>query len=230
MQRIAVAREFDWPEQALLDALDIGMREANLGDIRDYFRRRTAHHDSVGRSREIEAFMRRVSDSVGRVAGETGGDTLSEVQRGPRVFISYAHEGSGLGSWWNKSVLYFADALGEHQLEVDLDQYARAIERDWSQWGPEAIERADYVLCLASERYLKEWRVDLETDHGSHRRRGAASDEARTIRAARLDRKVKVMFVVLPGKSVDHIPTSMEGLHWEMVEDISKDGWSLSPS
>ena len=96
-----------------------------------------------------------------------------------------------------------------------MDQYGRHLGRDWSVWGPQAVERADMVVCAASPDYREKWG---KTD-GS-----GASEEARTIRSTLAAGKIEILFVVLPTRTPDDIPLQMQGLHWETVNSVDQDG------
>lgn len=66
--RIAVSRGFDWPEQALLDALKVGLRREDLGEISTYF----AREPDRKRKAETSAFLKRVAGEVGRLRERRG--------------------------------------------------------------------------------------------------------------------------------------------------------------
>jgi hypothetical protein len=79
----------------------------------------------------------------------------------PRVFLSYAHE-PGIPHHRNKA-LQMAQALRLNGIDAMIDQY---VENDppphWPGWMIDQIERADFVLCIASPRYKE--RVDSKGD------------------------------------------------------------------
>lgn len=130
------------------------------------------------------------------------------------VFISYSHESQNADGQWMMSVRTFARILADQGISVMLDQFGKHLSRDWSIWGPMAIERADVVLCLASPEYRAKWFASV----GS-----GAADEARTIRE-KLAQGKEVAFVVLPGQVGEDIPDGMTSIHWFTVSEISEQG------
>lgn len=130
------------------------------------------------------------------------------------AFISYSHEGEEPDGPWMTLVRKFAKALTDNGIAVELDQWGEHLNRDWSIWGPSAVDRADIVLCLASPDYRNKWMASS----GS-----GAADEARTIRSKRATGK-KVSFVVLPDRSDADIPDDMAAFHRYNVPAVTDSG------
>ena len=129
------------------------------------------------------------------------------------VMISYSHEGEN--TEWMRLVRTFSTALRkDFGIPVVFDQYGSHMGKDWSVWGPKAINDADVVLCLASPTYKEDWYGDRES---------GAADEARMVRAKRREGK-SVSFVVLPGRSQMDIPGEMTGPNWFIISSIDAEG------
>jgi hypothetical protein len=72
--RIAVDRTFDWPEQALLRALQIDMVSMDLDRVSSYFEPRTTHHEAASghaESRKVVRFLEQVREVVGVSGAES---------------------------------------------------------------------------------------------------------------------------------------------------------------
>jgi hypothetical protein len=221
--KIAISRRFDWPEQALLNALEIEMEAEDLGAVSKYF------DPEEPQEEETAEFLREMREepcglpagSASMPFGSAGSrpDRSSglEMEPKPKVFISYSHEKQE-GDGWKEDVRKFARVLSDSGLMVKLDQVGTHVDRDWNQWGPTELAASDYVVCPASPRYREEW------DKAEGGKRGGAAIEAQTIRELWRDGRVKVLFVLLPGRSCDDIPDSFRGKHFEKVESIDPDG------
>jgi len=71
----------------------------------------------------------------------------------PTVFISYAHDNTA----HEERVLAFSNKLLTHYINSNCDQYIEDgnPERGWPNWMEENIRVSDFVLIVASERYLE---------------------------------------------------------------------------
>ncbi len=238
IERIAISRSFDWPEQALLDALKITMQEVDLKRLSRYFDQKSTHHENqLGESRNVTRYLQRVRAAVdaqvraevpvgvGAVAQDeigSRGARGDEVPR-PRVFISYSHEGEGRDGPWMSQVRSLADLLYELGFDIEFDQWGNHLGRDWSQWGPNAVLASDCVLCVASPEYEVRWRD--EAKDGSRGSSGGAAGEARAIRSAYDNETIDgYLFVVLPGRNKRDIPENERGRQYELVSQIDDDG------
>jgi TIR domain-containing protein len=223
IRRIAVSRHFDWPEQALLDALTIEMHAIDLIEVSGYFAVPSSHHESsLPNSKDVVGFLQHVGDTVGVVQrgddsnGDAAGATAAEAggsRTPPKVFVSYSHEDEPINSEWNSLVATFAEYLEQHGIDVDFDQYDSHLGRDWSIWGPQAVQRAEIVVCIASPGYAHGW--DMSAGSG-------VADEATMIRNLRTEKPI--LFVVFPGRSSKDIPVAMKNLHFAQVGSIDDAG------
>ena len=126
--------------------------------------------------------------------------------RGPRVFISYAHD----SEQHKESVREFARFLrGEVGIDVRIDQWHDGVRRDWAAWATHQVSRADYILAIASPAYKE--RAD---DHAFPCDGRGSQFEAALLRdLLTSDRPTwlrKVLPVVLPGRRVDEIPAFLQ--------------------
>ena len=129
--------------------------------------------------------------------------------------MSYSHEGERPGGPWMSTVRAFADLLNENGIDADLDQYGNHLDRDWGLWGPQAVESAEIIVCIASPDYLKKW----QTPSG-----WGVADEARTIRAKLATGGTGVLLALLPGRSKREIPLDMRTRNYAAVQSINEDG------
>ena len=162
------------------------------------------------------AWVQRVShtgSSVEEIPDQSQGANVPIIPR--KVFASYSHEGEQAGSPWMHAVRSFVDLLNQNGIDADLDQYGNHLDRDWGLWGPQAVEDAEVIVCIASPDYLRKW----QTPTGS-----GVADEARTIRAKLALGGKGVLFVVLPGRSVADIPLDMRSRNYVVVPRIDQVG------
>jgi hypothetical protein len=121
----------------------------------------------------------------------------------PRVFITYAHDSPE----HKTMVLQFAEFLRAHiGLDVHLDSWYDNRRRDWSAWAVEQWTKADYFLVVASPAYRRRADGTAPADEG----RGSQFEAAmlRDNLTKDLHRETeRVLPVVLPGMSVEDIPT-----------------------
>jgi hypothetical protein len=124
-----------------------------------------------------------------------------------RVFISYAHDPDAQGH--RDTVQRLCALLRRHGIDAWLDLYDTHRRQDWPLWMERQVEQADYVLVVASAAYKSRADGVLESGRG----RGV-QHEATILRelvyAHRKKWLAKILPVILPGNSVDDIPTFLQ--------------------
>jgi SEFIR domain len=139
----------------------------------------------------------------------------------PRVFISYAHDHEDHVA----RVGAFARLLVRCGLDVHLDRWDLDRRRDWYLWADEQVERADYVIVVASPacRLAGDGKMD------SDRHQGIQSEMAQLRELLHGDRATwtgKLLPVVLPGGSVADIPLFLQPRTADhfLVSELTRDG------
>lgn len=125
--------------------------------------------------------------------------------RPARVFVSYAHDSSP----HQRLVLRFCERLCRAGVDVRVDEWEDDLRRDWYLWMIEQLEKADYVVVVASPRYRAAGDGTLPPD--SHR--GVQTESAALRNYLHQDRETwtrKILPVILPGRSVDDIPLYLQ--------------------
>lgn len=80
----------------------------------------------------------------------------------PKVFISYSHDNEK----HEQRVLQLASRLRNDGVDAEIDQYEDAPKEGWPQWCERQIERADFVLMVCTETYLRRVRGEEEAGKG----------------------------------------------------------------
>jgi hypothetical protein len=76
---------------------------------------------------------------------------MNNLDRPPRVFISYAHERDIDGH--RKRALDLAQSLRIRGLNANIDQFVEHRPPIWPRWMIDEVRSADFVLCIASPSY-----------------------------------------------------------------------------
>lgn len=121
----------------------------------------------------------------------------------PRVFVTYAHESLAHKDQVREFATFLRADIG---LDVHLDQWYDSRRRDWSAWAIDHLTNADFILVIASPEYKRRADGAAPPDEG----RGSQFEAAiiRDNLTKNLHEQTqRVLPVVLPGRSVDEIPT-----------------------
>jgi hypothetical protein len=127
----------------------------------------------------------------------------TDQQRPPRVFVSYSHDSAAHKELVRRFATFLRAQAG---VDVHLDRWYDDGRRDWSVWAIEQLREADFILVIASPDYRRRADGQAPPEEG----RGAQFEAA--IIRDNLTRNLpgetrRVLPVVLPGRSVDEIPT-----------------------
>jgi hypothetical protein len=139
----------------------------------------------------------------------------------PVAFVSWAHGEPG----WQTTVVEFTFKLRELGIDADIDvTHLHDPAVNWTTLGPRAIEESEFVLIPVSSGYKERWEGDAAPGTGA-----GAAREANTLKALfdkdqkAFQRKVKI--VILPGASLDDIPTELRAIAQRFdVPTIDQDG------
>src|SRR3954466_14825160 len=69
----------------------------------------------------------------------------------PRVFISYSHDGRE----HEDRILFLANRLRQDGVDAIIDQYFSNPPHGWPHWTDREIQKADFVILVCTETYLK---------------------------------------------------------------------------
>jgi tetratricopeptide (TPR) repeat protein len=139
------------------------------------------------------------------LSDERPGSAAAAASWHRRVFVSYAHDSER----HIEQVVRFCRFLREVGVDARLDQWAESSRRDWSTWANEQMEKADFVLVVASPAYKQRAADQVAPNAG----RGVQFEAALIREKLFADRDrwlPRVLPVVLPGLEVDDIPSFLQ--------------------
>jgi hypothetical protein len=148
-------------------------------------------------------------------------DDGDRSKRFTRVFVSYAHDSVEHRAQVRELWLL----LRNNGVDAHMDDMYDTERRDWFAWVIDQIDRADYVLVIASPRY----RAAGDGQGEPNVSRGVQTESALLRDRLHRDREVwlpKLLPVVLPGHEVAEIPEFLQpycASHY-LVRDFSVPG------
>jgi pimeloyl-ACP methyl ester carboxylesterase len=130
------------------------------------------------------------------------------------AFVSWAHpldsEDPEAADQWRVDVFSFTYQLRRLGIHADIDLFhMHDDDVDWSTFGPNAIEQADYVLVVASTDYKDRWEGSGDTTRGAGAAREANVLKSLFERDRALFRK-RVKLILLPGVDVASAPAELQ--------------------
>ncbi|MDT8913394.1 SEFIR domain-containing protein [Amycolatopsis sp. PS_44_ISF1] len=136
----------------------------------------------------------------------SGPDDAGAAPR-PEVFVSYAEDSPAHAS----SVREFSAYLREYTgVNVQLDAWADDSRRDWALWVAERLREAKFVLAIASPQYKRV--VDSGERFAGRPSIGLGAALMRNSLSRDLSGEtMRVLPVILPGRSADDIPDLLCG-------------------
>ncbi|WP_236794611.1 SEFIR domain-containing protein [Amycolatopsis sp. GM8] len=121
----------------------------------------------------------------------------------PLVFVTYSHDTPEHVRQVRTFATFLRTRIG---LDVRLDQWDDNIRMDWSLWAIEHLDKADYILAIASPAYKRRAEGTAPPDEG----RGAQFEAARLrdmLTKNLREATERILPVVLPGRSIEEIPS-----------------------
>jgi hypothetical protein len=134
----------------------------------------------------------------------------------PTAFIAWVHAEA---DWtqtqredWAETVAQFAGALTLHGVDTDVDLYHLTEPgTDWTRYGPQAIENADFILVAVSQAWIRRFDGTEDPTVGA-----GASQEANALQGIfqrdRDEFRRRVILVYLPGADTDDVPLTLHNV------------------
>ncbi|MEU1379486.1 SAV_2336 N-terminal domain-related protein [Streptomyces albidoflavus] len=146
--------------------------------------------------------------------GDHHPDSESHEIRAPRVFISHARDTAAAEQADRLNQLLDREGFDAH-----FDRAASHRGRDWLAWLNDELRLADVILVICSPEY--ERHTEVAESGGTDSR---DPETPRLFHIADWTRNRLVIPVVLPGGTVDGLPSSLSSLNPVMVNSLSRDG------
>ncbi|MGQ0837801.1 SEFIR domain-containing protein [Actinokineospora sp.] len=142
----------------------------------------------------------------------------------PRVFITYAHESPEHKEQVRRFATFLREQIG---LDVHFDRWYDNKRRDWSAWAIDHLTNADFILVIASPAYKRRADGTAAPDEGRGSQFEAAMIRDNLTKNLRRETE-RVLPVVLPGRSIEDIPTFLNGYSTTRfhVEEFTEKGVS----
>jgi hypothetical protein len=121
----------------------------------------------------------------------------------PYVFVSYAHDSP---RHWDHVREFTHYLCARHGVDAHLDQWDDHWRVDWSAWALDHLTRADFILVIASPDYKRRAEGAAPPDEGRGSQFEAMIIRDNLTKDMRRETK-RILPVVLPGGSVEDIPT-----------------------
>jgi hypothetical protein len=134
--------------------------------------------------------------------------------------ISYSHDSPA----HQDRVLDFANRLRAHGIDASIDQYVPFPGEGWPNWCEAEIRKAQFVLLVCTETYLR--RVNREEEPGKGH---GVLWEARVIKQEVYDAgsvNKKFVPVLFADGSHDHVPRPLRGASFYRIE-ADESYWDL---
>jgi hypothetical protein len=140
----------------------------------------------------------------------------------PRVFASYAHDTLEHKDQVRRFATFLQGRIG---LEVVLDQWADHERTDWSLWATANLRDADFILVIASPLYKARSEGLAPPDEGRGSQFETAIIRDKLTKDIR-DGTKRVLPVVLPGRSIEEIPTFLNAYSTTRyeIEEFTREG------
>ncbi|MGC7102800.1 SEFIR domain-containing protein [Amycolatopsis lurida] len=125
----------------------------------------------------------------------------------PRVFISYAWDSPEHKELVRRFATFLRVQVG---IDVHLDRWDEDRRRDWAAWASHHLRRADFIIVIASPEYRRRADGQAAPNEGRGTQFEAAIIRDNLVRDLPRETQ-RVLPVVLPGGSVEGIPTFLCG-------------------
>src|SRR6266404_1726282 len=125
--------------------------------------------------------------------------------KSPKAFFSYTHD----SELQMNRVLDLSERLRSDGVDSNLDQYETSPPEGWPAWMRREIKKADFVLVVCTENYIRRYEGLEETGKG-----GGAKWEGAIISQELYDaegRNTKFIPIVFARDDVKYIPVEMRG-------------------